>query len=160
MSHTGRKEHFTVRCNCAAHCCLTTRKGCRLATKTVITCDMHADGVTSAQQTIRFAVDGKEYELDLCAVHAAEFGEVMQRFVEAGAREVSGNGGGGRRNGSRPASRGAGAARRRSGGGGDDTAAIREWARANGFSVSSRGRIPREVLDAYGAQSGAKRKGR
>ncbi|MGH8918096.1 MAG: histone-like nucleoid-structuring protein Lsr2, partial [Actinomycetes bacterium] len=28
-------------------------------------------------------------------------------------------------------------------------AAIREWARKNGYNVSDRGRIPAEVLDAY-----------
>jgi hypothetical protein len=31
----------------------------------------------------------------------------------------------------------------------EQNAAIREWARKNGFNVSDRGRIPAEVLDAY-----------
>ncbi|MBQ9918656.1 MAG: Lsr2 family protein, partial [Microbacterium sp.] len=32
-----------------------------------------------------------------------------------------------------------------------DLAAVREWARANGHTVSDRGRIPASVLEAYGA---------
>ena len=32
-----------------------------------------------------------------------------------------------------------------------DTAAVREWARAHGYAVSDRGRIPRRVLDAFTA---------
>lgn len=32
-----------------------------------------------------------------------------------------------------------------------DTKAIREWARANGYDVSDRGRIPADVMDAYSA---------
>jgi hypothetical protein len=31
----------------------------------------------------------------------------------------------------------------------EQTAAMREWARANGYDVSSRGRIPTEIQDAY-----------
>ena len=35
-------------------------------------------------------------------------------------------------------------------------AAIRDWARSNGFQVADRGRIPRRVLDAYqAAQQGS-----
>jgi hypothetical protein len=33
----------------------------------------------------------------------------------------------------------------------DQTAAIREWARANGHQVSDRGRIPKSVIEAYQA---------
>jgi hypothetical protein len=32
---------------------------------------------------------------------------------------------------------------------GSDTAAVREWAKANGFTVSDRGRISAEVQEAY-----------
>ncbi|EUA49714.1 protein lsr2 [Mycobacteroides abscessus subsp. bolletii 1513] len=33
----------------------------------------------------------------------------------------------------------------------EQSAAIREWARKNGHNVSSRGRIPAEVVDAFNA---------
>ncbi|MGW5521728.1 Lsr2 family DNA-binding protein [Gordonia sp. NPDC003950] len=32
-----------------------------------------------------------------------------------------------------------------------DPAQVREWATANGYSVSARGRLPRNVVDAYDA---------
>ncbi|MGH8303199.1 MAG: Lsr2 family DNA-binding protein [Steroidobacteraceae bacterium] len=31
-----------------------------------------------------------------------------------------------------------------------DTAAVREWARANGFEVSERGRVSKKIIEAYG----------
>jgi hypothetical protein len=49
--------------------------------------------------------------------------------------------GGGRSLGAR-AARGSSADR-------EQTQAVREWARENGFEVSSRGRIPEAVLEAY-----------
>jgi hypothetical protein len=33
----------------------------------------------------------------------------------------------------------------------DELANVRAWARSNGFDVSDRGRVKREVLDAYHA---------
>ena len=33
----------------------------------------------------------------------------------------------------------------------EQSAAIREWARRNGHNVSSRGRIPAEIIDAFHA---------
>jgi hypothetical protein len=35
----------------------------------------------------------------------------------------------------------------------EDTGQIREWAAANGFTVSARGRIPSEVSEAYRTRS-------
>ena len=35
--------------------------------------------------------------------------------------------------------------------GGRDTAAVREWARAHGYAVSDRGRIPRHIVEAFAA---------
>jgi hypothetical protein len=40
-------------------------------------------------------------------------------------------------------------ARRQSSGGRDDIPQIRAWAEANGYDVSARGRIKKEVIDAY-----------
>jgi hypothetical protein len=42
---------------------------------------------------------------------------------------------------------------RRSRTGTSDLTSIREWAKSNGYEVSSRGRIPREVIEAYEASS-------
>lgn len=36
-----------------------------------------------------------------------------------------------------------------------ESKAVREWARAHGFTVGDRGRFSRQVLDAYAAAHGA-----
>ena len=50
------------------------------------------------------------------------------------------------------ANRTAAAKTRRRRGGALDTAAVREWARAHGHTVSDRGRIPRHILEAFTAR--------
>lgn len=47
------------------------------------------DGSMAADQTIRFALDGTEYEIDLSERHAAEFRSALNVYVGA-ARRVSG----------------------------------------------------------------------
>lgn len=47
------------------------------------------DGSSAAEGTIRFAVDGNEYEIDLTARHAAEFRSALNVYVGA-ARKVGG----------------------------------------------------------------------
>ena len=87
-----------------------------------------------AQETVRFALDGVDYEIDLSAGNAAELREAMERFVSGGRRV-----------------RGASRSRRARGGasGREDTQRIREWAMANGYSPSSRGRIGQDIKQAY-----------
>ena len=53
------------------------------------------------------------------------------------------------RRGRRPATKRAGASR----GSGNDTKAVREWAKANGYKVGDRGRIPAEVIAEYRSAS-------
>lgn len=45
------------------------------------------DGSSAAQETIRFAIDGSVYEIDLTANHAIEFRSVLNVYVGA-ARKV------------------------------------------------------------------------
>jgi len=47
------------------------------------------DGSTAADETIRFAVDGSLYEIDLTARNAAEFRSTLNVYVGA-ARKVTG----------------------------------------------------------------------
>ena len=35
---------------------------------------------------------------------------------------------------------------------GNDTSEVRAWARANGYEVNERGRIPAAIIDAYEAE--------
>ncbi|WP_366001928.1 Lsr2 family protein [Microbacterium sp.] len=87
---------------------------------------------------ITFSIEGRSYEIDLSDRNADKFYAAVAPFVDA-ARPV------GR---STSASRRTRSTRRPSD---IDLAAVREWARANGHTVSDRGRVPASVLEAYGA---------
>jgi hypothetical protein len=91
-------------------------------------------------ETVTFALDGKSYEIDLTAQNAAEFRSLFERYISAGRRV--GGGSGSAQNSSRTP-------RRRSGQ--TDYGPVREWAKENGYSVSERGRVPANVLEAYEA---------
>lgn len=84
-----------------------------------------------AAETMRFALDGVQYEIDLSATHAEEMRAAFAPWVAA-ARKVS--------------TRSAGKSRA-----GSDTAKVRAWAKANGYDVSERGRISATVRAAYDA---------
>ena len=109
-------------------------------TRVVLTCDLHGDN-TEAVTTIRMDNGTARYEIDLCQ---APFDEL----TGAGRRLRAHRRTGGARSTSKAASRAAAQTRRR-GRGGPDTATVREWARANGHTVSDRGRIPRHILEAF-----------
>jgi hypothetical protein len=88
-----------------------------------------------ADETVRFGVDGSEYEIDLSTKNAAAFRRKLAPFLEH-ARKV---GRGQRRRPGRTT-----ASRDRSGG-------IRAWAKGQGIAVSERGRIPASVVEQYEA---------
>jgi hypothetical protein len=90
-----------------------------------------------AAESVAFSIDGKSYEIDLSEKHAAELRDAFAPFV-----------GSARRAGGSPASTRLKASAR-SGRSREETAAIREWANANGHEVSTRGRIPSKVIEAY-----------
>jgi Lsr2 len=91
-------------------------------------------------ETVTFALEGKEYEIDLSEKNAERLRSALQEFIDA-ARSVE----------RRPVSFApAQSARRRSGGSGrDDIHEIRQWAEANNYDVSPRGRIKKEIIEAY-----------
>lgn len=101
----------------------------------VLLCDMHGDGMTEAQETVSFAVDGGAYEIDVCASHAGELRDKLAPFTEH-ARRARGAG---------PAPRG----RRRTTLDRARTAQIRVWAKERGHELSERGRIPASVVAEY-----------
>jgi hypothetical protein len=91
-----------------------------------------------ADETVAFDLDGKNYEIDLSENHAAMLREVLAPYVAAA-----------RRAGSSPTARGRRTTPERPAADRQQTAAIREWAAANGFAVSTRGRIAAHVREAY-----------
>jgi Lsr2 len=115
-------------------------------TVVVVTDDLTGQTLPNEQgQTVRFALDGQDYEIDLTKENAAELRSAFQRYIDAGRRvgrqASTGRSGGG---GVRPR-QDAPARRPR------DTAAVRAWARAHGHEISDRGRIPAKILEAYDA---------
>jgi hypothetical protein len=101
---------------------------------------------SEAEGTVRFALDGAEYEIDLNAKHAGELRKALSRYVEAARR--SGGGGGTRR----PARNGSSS--RRSAASGLNTNEVREWAKSQGFEVKDRGRVPAELVVRFKAATG------
>ncbi|UTT69856.1 Lsr2 family protein [Arthrobacter sp. DNA4] len=89
----------------------------------------------SADENVKFGLDGASYEIDLSAANAAELRSSLERFINA-ARKASG--------GSR-----AQRTKAPTGGRSHDSAQIRQWARDNGYTVNSRGRIQAEIQEAY-----------
>lgn len=103
--------------------------------RTVVHITDDIDGSEDAE-TVTFAYDGRSYEIDLSEENKKALESALERFISAG-RKVS--------TASRPAARGS---RSR---GSSNLAEIREWARSNGHSVSARGRISQDIMDAYNA---------
>ncbi|MFT8394804.1 histone-like nucleoid-structuring protein Lsr2 [Propionibacterium sp.] len=98
--------------------------------KVVLTDDI--DG-SEASQTVGFGLDGVTYEIDLSDENASKLRDALAEWV-GNARRVSGRKSTGRRSG---------------GSSSGDAAQIREWAHANGHEVPLRGRIPKDVRQAY-----------
>ena len=108
-----------------------------MAQRVHVVLEDYLDGA-SADETVTFGLDGVTYEIDLSAKNAAKLRDVLAPYVGAARRRQA------RRPG-RPAKSG------RRGGAGPSAAEIREWARANGYQVSERGRVSAEVRSAYDA---------
>jgi hypothetical protein len=96
----------------------------------------------TADETVSFALDGTNYEIDLSSKNAQKLRDSMAEYV-ANARRT------GRPGGSRAAT----STRRPRAGRGDreQTQAIRDWARKNGHKIGEKGRIPAHILEAYNA---------
>ncbi len=86
---------------------------------------------SEAEGTVRFGLDGAEYEIDLNAGHAQELRDALARYIAAARR----------------AARGA----RRGSANGLNTTEVREWARAQGIEVKDRGRVPAELVVKFKA---------
>jgi hypothetical protein len=94
--------------------------------------------VLEAGKTIHFSLEGRAYEIDLSDENAEKLREAFAPFIKAG-RSIG--------SGSRSTSTRGRAAKKDS----RDLGVVREWAAANGYEVSTRGRVPAAVLEAYDA---------
>lgn len=96
---------------------------------------------SEAEGTVRFGLDGVEYEIDLNGDHAQELREALAPYVSAARRA----GGGARR----PSKTG-----RKAPASGLNTTEVREWAKAQGIEVKDRGRVPAELVVKFKAATG------
>jgi Lsr2 len=86
-----------------------------------------------ADETVHFGVDGRAYEIDLNAKHAASFRNLLGPFVER-ARLARAR---------RPRTTIRTTASR------ERSREIRAWAEQHGFAVAEHGRLPRNVIEEY-----------
>jgi hypothetical protein len=98
----------------------------------------------AAEGTVRFALDGTEYEIDLNAKHSDELRSAIGKYVTH-ARKVGGS--------ARRAGRAAGRAGRGAGSS-LNTTEIRNWAREQGYDIKDRGRVPADLVAKYQAATG------
>jgi hypothetical protein len=80
------------------------------------------------------------YEIDLTNEHADELRGALTRYVEAA-----------RKTGSDRSARARSTGRSRSSKSDVSPVAVREWAKAKGIEVSSRGRVPQSVIEQFKA---------
>lgn len=89
-----------------------------------------------ATETVRFGLDGGQFEIDLSEKNAQALREAVRPYAAAGRKATQQN----RRGAGRPST-----PQQRN----PDMKLIREWAKQNGYNVSDRGRIHQDVQDAY-----------
>jgi hypothetical protein len=87
-----------------------------------------------AQESVRFALDGVEYEIDLAEENAVELRKALEPYIARGRRIRGASAG--QRSAATTSSR-------------EQTRRIREWAVANGYNPSARGRISQDIMKAY-----------
>jgi Lsr2 len=97
---------------------------------------------SEATETVRFAIDGKTFEIDLSKPNANELRKTLRPYIER-ARGVRGTAG--KQRGNKAPNRG-GASRRLEG---YDRTEVRSWAKANRIRVSPRGRIANDVVERW-----------
>lgn len=110
-----------------------------MAQKVTLVDDLDGAPLYEDGGTVRFSVDGADYEIDLSAENSKKLEEALAPYID-GARKV--RGGAAQQPGSSSPSKKSDPQRLK---------AMREWANANGHEVSSRGRIPQDVVDAFDA---------
>lgn len=89
---------------------------------------------TGKGETVHFALDGTSYEIDLRTRRAEVLRAALRPYVDAGRPIRNGRG--------RRVTRSKIAA---------DARTVKEWARANGYEVNDRGRVPAKIREAFDA---------
>lgn len=105
-----------------------------MAQKVIATLIDDIDG-SEAQESVRFGLDGVDFDIDLSAKHAERLREALAEYVAA-ARRVGG----------RKLKSAVGTPKPSH----DlDLTLVREWARSQGLPVSDRGRVANDIIEGY-----------
>ncbi|AYV29616.1 histone-like nucleoid-structuring protein Lsr2 [Streptomyces virginiae] len=103
---------------------------------TIYTDDLTGEETQEAS-THTLVLDGVAYEIDLAPDSYDKLLEAVAPFTSVGRKAARGSR--------------ARATVSRAAGGSNDTAAIRAWAKEKGLEVNDRGRVPKDVREAYNA---------
>lgn len=104
---------------------------------TILSSDISGKEIEAGKgETVSFSLDGVNYEIDLTTKEADELRAALKTYVDAGRRKTA----------RIPARRVGGSGRSP-----EELAHVRAWAKENGHEVSERGRIKKDVLDAFDA---------
>lgn len=109
----------------------------RIVTTTTIIDDLDGSPLEASEaESVTFELDGTRYEIDLSKQHAKSLRDSLKPYTKA-ARVVAARKGSSTGNRSNQV----------------DLASAREWLRSKGHEVSSRGRIPNELMELYRSNS-------
>lgn len=108
-----------------------------MAQKVEVTLIDDLDG-GKADQAVVFGLDGKQYVIDLSEKNAAKLRESLGKYIAVARKERSTSGA--VRGGARKASASD-----------VNTSDVREWARAEGYEVSERGRVAKDLIVKFQA---------
>jgi len=108
------------------------REGVPMAQKVEVTLIDDIDGKT-ADETVTFGLDGTTYVIDLSEENAEKLRTTLQRYANAARKEkgirLTGRGG-----------------QRKAQADGPDTSEVRTWAKAQGYEISDRGRVSKDLI--------------
>ena len=107
-----------------------------MAQKVEVTLVDDLDG-GKADETVAFSLDGTQYVIDLSGKNAEQLRGSLAKYIDA-ARKDKGSrqtGRGGRRASAAPA--------------GPDTSEVRTWAKEQGYEVSERGRVSKDLVAKF-----------
>ncbi|WP_078875516.1 histone-like nucleoid-structuring protein Lsr2 [Streptomyces sp. NRRL F-5053] len=98
----------------------------------------YVDDLTGAEgdvRTVLFALDGRDYEIDLNEENHDRIVKILAPYMVAGRRIAKGKAGSS--NSRKPAPKE------------PDSSEIRKWAKEQGYEVNDRGRVPASIREAY-----------
>lgn len=104
-----------------------------MAQKVEVTLIDDLDG-KAADETVTFGLDGTTYVIDLSKKHAEELRTAVQRYIDAARKEKS------------VRLTGRGSSQRKAVASGPDTSEVRTWAKAQGYEISDRGRVSKDLI--------------